>query len=144
MTPGSDDRERLEGWFRSFEELPASDAFERKHELVRGIVAALTRHAVGARPGEHAEIDAALARLQLVSAEAPGHDDAVLELIDQAREHLADGHDHGAAVEPPQAPPPAPLAYGPEDDAVDEASAGSFPASDPPSYASEAGERDQP
>lgn len=138
MATGSDERQRLEASFRRFEELPASDAFDEKRELVRDIIADLARHAAGAAPGEHARIEESGARLQLLSPEAPDHDDVALELIDAAREHLADGHVHGSA-EP--GPPPEALSArgerGPEspNDAIDEASNESFPASDPPSYA---------
>jgi hypothetical protein len=126
--------ERLEAAFRRFEELPSGDAFEDKRLLVRDIGGALARHAAGAEPGQHRAIDDAAARLQLVSPEAPAHDELALELIDAAREHLADGHDHGGgnALLPAVAAAEAPGAA--DDRRIDEASDESFPASDPPSY----------
>lgn len=138
MSTGPDARV-LEGSFRRFEELPARGAFDEKRELVRDIVAALARHSAGAEVHEHAAIDAAVARLQMLSPEATDHDEIVLELIDVARAHLADGHAHGGPDAGPirgstGAPVPSPPEPEPPDERVDHASDESFPASDPPSY----------
>lgn len=139
--PGDD--ERLEASFDRFKELPARGAFDEKRELVGAIVAGLTRHMAGAASGEHPTIEDIAARLRLSSPEAPYHDDTVLDLIDLARGHLADGHRHGRAAAVPRdelaavvdtSDPPASTG-----DRVDEASDESFPASDPPSYAADPG-----
>jgi hypothetical protein len=137
----SDERARLETAFGRFEDLPARGAVEDKRRLMGEIVDTLVSHAQGTVSSGHERIEATLGRLRLTSPEAPDHDALALELIDAAREHLADGHTHpaGSASAPP---PPAPAApprppSGDRDDLVEAASEGSFPASDPPSYAAD-------
>jgi hypothetical protein len=130
----------LEAAFRRFEELPARDAFDEKRAIVHEILDAVARHAARGRPGEHAALDGPATRLRLQSPEAPGHDEVVLALIDAARAHLKDGHDHGGT--PPDRGPTAvtaPAGAGPAapGDRVDETSDESFPASDPPPWASD-------
>lgn len=133
---GRADRSSLEGdasigaLFRRYEQLPANDAFEEKASLTARIVAVLTRHpAAGDR-----RIRDLIARLEMTSPEVPDHDAIVLELIDTARvDPSTDEHVALPDLER-SAEPRRPSVAHRGDDAVDEGSQLSFPASDPPAY----------
>jgi hypothetical protein len=114
-----DEHASLEDLFERFESLPSRDAEDAKREVVERVLAAIAgRLAEAGVAGRYRSVRAASARVRLLSPGAEGFDDAVLDLIDAAR-----------PVRPAQ-PPPEPAGQ----DAVTEASEGSFPASDPPGF----------
>jgi hypothetical protein len=125
--------ESLEDLFERFESLPSRDAEEQKRELAARIEATVAvRVATQDRAAEGLRaVREAASRLRLLSPQAGVFDEAVLRLIDAAREGLG-----SAAMSEPAPPPRARTAGAPRaaDDAVTEASEESFPASDPPGY----------
>jgi hypothetical protein len=127
-----DERASLEDLFERFESLPSRDAEDAKREVVDRMLAGIAGRLVEAGvAGRYRNVRTASARVRLLAPGAEGFDEAVLELIDAARESfdeepLADVVPVRAAQSPAE---PA------GEDAVTEASEESFPASDPPGFA---------
>jgi hypothetical protein len=82
-----DEHASLEDLFERFESLPSRDAEDAKREVVERVLAAIAgRLAEAGVAGRYRSVRAASARVRLLSPGAEGFDDAVLELIDAARE----------------------------------------------------------
>jgi hypothetical protein len=129
-----DEPASLDDLFQRFESLPSQDADGVKAGLVNDILAAVAERLAAAEADEerYRTVRDAAARVRLLSPGADGFDEAVLELIDAARERF----DEQALAET-RAVPPRPGDGGgePEGEVVTRASEESFPASDPPGYA---------
>jgi hypothetical protein len=124
----------LEELFERYESLPSQDAEDEKREVVDRILSVVAQNLASFDPGDdrYRGVRDAAARVRLLAPRAVGFDDAVLDLIDEARaalgrERLADA----VAVRPP----PGGEGAEPAGEKVTEASEESFPASDPPGYA---------
>lgn len=123
----------LEDVFERYESLPSGDAEDAKRDVVDRILAGIAQRLarVDARDERYRAVRDRAARVRLLAPGAEGFDDAVLHLIDAARELLGDAP--LADAEPVRAVAAAEDAE-PADRAVTEASEASFPASDPPGY----------
>ncbi len=132
-TNGSPD-ETLDDLFERYEALPAQDAEREKRDLVDRIVVAVADRLADVRDDRrYTAVRDATARLRLLAPGADGFDDAVLDLIDAAREAFDpdDSADDRAGV---RSPSRLEALREPDDDDVTEASEESFPASDPPGF----------
>jgi hypothetical protein len=126
-----DEHASLEDLFERFESLPSRDAEDAKREVVERVLAAIAgRLAEAGVAGRYRSVRAASARVRLLSPGAEGFDDAVLELIDAARESFDEEPLADVVPVRPAQPPPEPAGQ----DAATEASEESFPASDPPGF----------
>jgi hypothetical protein len=124
----------LEQLFERYERLPSRDEEPAKRELVDLIVVAIADRLV--RAGDDAryrQLRDATARLRLLSPGADGFDDAVLEVIDAARDAFGDERDV-FVVRPPARTEGEGGEREERDDDVTQASEESFPASDPPGF----------
>jgi flavin-binding protein dodecin len=125
-----DERGSLQALFERYESLPSRDEEGLKRALVdRIVVAVAARLAEGGDDERYRTLRDATARLRLLSAGAASFDEAVLDVIDAAREALGD-----AAIAEVVPVRPAVPEEAPTDDDVTRASEASFPASDPPGF----------
>jgi hypothetical protein len=130
----------LEELFERYESMPSLDAEEAKRELVDRMLAVMARRL--AETDDVADFDRyrpvrdATSRVRLLAPGADGFDDAVLGLIDAARDAFAR---HVLTEGVRASPPRRGSANGSAGDRVTQASEESFPASDPPGYAAGGG-----
>ena len=121
----------LEALFDEFESLPARDAEHAKRDVVDRILAAVAGRLADVGDDERfRSVRDASARVRMRSPGAAGFDDAVLALIDAAREAF----DEGPLAEVVEVRRPRAGAAPADGDGVTEASEESFPASDPPGF----------
>jgi hypothetical protein len=123
----------LQELFERYELLPARDVEETKRELVGRMLKAVADQLAQTDAGDdrYRAVRDASALVRLLAPGAERFDDAVLQLIDAARE--AFGAEHLGGLVRGRAPQ-SDVGGGEADDPVMETSEDSFPASDPPGY----------